>query len=56
MMHVFTRVIWPTGALEISCPDVGAKCQYYCCNKREAMRRFRVANGLKYRHLIIIDI
>lgn len=52
-MDVFTRIIWPSGALEISCPDIHARTIYVGYSKREAMLRFCHENNLEYIDLIV---
>ncbi len=55
-MTIFTRHIWPSGAYEINCPEIDARCQYMGMSKKEAIRRFRLQNKLKKRHVIVIEI
>lgn len=55
-MTIFTRHIWPSGAYEINCPEIDARCQYMGMSKKEAIRRFRLQNKLQKRHLTVIEI
>lgn len=52
-MDVFTRIVWPSGALEISCPDIHAMTTYIGYSKRDAMLRFCNENNLEYIDLIV---
>ena len=52
-MDVFTRIVWPSGALEISCPDIHALTTYIGYRKREAMLKFCQENNLEYIDLIV---